>query len=95
MSINESLQKQKGNQQSTLPCSKKIKGQETVTPDDKMPAVALLSRRQVAQRWACCEHSVMRRKDLKPLRFNRRFLRYRLSDVKAIEAAAIAYEEGR
>lgn len=49
---------------------------------------ALLSRRQVAERWSCCEHTVARRKDLKPLRFNRRFLRYKLSDIEAIEAAA-------
>jgi len=50
----------------------------------------LLSRRQVAQRWACCEHTVARRRDLKPVRFNKRLLRYRLADVEAIEAAAIA-----
>jgi hypothetical protein len=48
----------------------------------------LLSRRQVAQRWGCCEHTVARRRDLKPLRFNDRLLRYRLEDVEAVERAA-------
>lgn len=48
----------------------------------------LLSRRQVARRWDCCEHTVARLDELKPLRFNKRFLRYRLEDIEAIEAAA-------
>jgi hypothetical protein len=48
----------------------------------------LLSRRQIAERWQCCEHTIARRKDLRPLRFNRRLIRYRLEDVEAIEAAA-------
>jgi hypothetical protein len=50
--------------------------------------VHLLTRRQVAERWSCCPHSVARRTDLKPVRFNKRFLRYRLSDIEAIERAA-------
>jgi hypothetical protein len=48
----------------------------------------LLSRRQVAQRWGCCDHTVARRKDLKPIRFNKRLIRYRLEDILSIEAAA-------
>jgi hypothetical protein len=54
------------------------------------PSAALLSRREVAERWRCCEHTVARRKDLKPLRFNSRLLRYRVQDIEAIEAAAAA-----
>lgn len=50
----------------------------------------LLSRRQVAQRWGCCEHTVARRKDLKPMRFNRRMIRYRIEDVEAVERDATA-----
>lgn len=49
----------------------------------------LLTRRELARRWACCEHTVARVKSLKPLRFNKRMLRYRIADVEAIEAAAI------
>jgi len=45
----------------------------------------LLSRRQVAERWGVCTHTLARRKDLTPIRFNRRLLRYRLSDVQALE----------
>lgn len=52
------------------------------------PAAVLLSRKEVAQRWHCCVASVARRKDLQPVRFTRRFLRYRLEDVEAVEAAA-------
>lgn len=59
-----------------------------VDPQSDQRISKLLSRRQVAQRWNCCEHTVARRKDLKPLRFNRRLLRYRLTDIEAIEAAA-------
>jgi len=32
---------------------------------------------------------VARRKDLKPLRFNGRMIRYRLADVEAVEAATV------
>lgn len=46
-----------------------------------------LTRRDVANRWNCCPHTVARRPDLTPIRFNRRLLRYRLEDVQAIEAA--------
>ena len=48
----------------------------------------LLTRHDVAKRWACCEHTVARCEELQPIRFNRRRLRYRLEDVLAIEAAA-------
>jgi hypothetical protein len=53
----------------------------------------LLTRRQLAQRWSCCPHTIARRKDLQPVRFGRRLLRYRLSDVEAVEAAAIGVAE--
>ena len=51
----------------------------------------LLSRRALAQRWGCCNETLKRREAtgvLKPVRFNQRMLRYRLSDIVAIEAAA-------
>ena len=51
----------------------------------------LLSRGAVAQRWECCIETIKRRERagiLKPIRFNQRMLRYRLSDILAIEAAA-------
>ena len=49
---------------------------------------ALLTRRQVAQRWNCCGHTIARMRNLRPVRFNRRLLRYRLEDIQAIETAA-------
>ena len=51
----------------------------------------LLSRRALAQRWSCCNETIKRRERqgiLKAIRFNTRLLRYRLSEVIAIEAAA-------
>lgn len=48
----------------------------------------LLTRRDVAKRWVCCEHTVARCEELKPIRFNQRRLRYRLGDVEAIEKSA-------
>ena len=50
-----------------------------------------MSRKQVCARWACCAMTLKRREVaglLKPVRFNQRMLRYRLSDILAIEAAA-------
>lgn len=52
------------------------------------PPGHLLTSRDVADRWSCCVHSVRRRKDLRPVRFNQRMLRYRLADIEAIERAA-------
>ena len=51
----------------------------------------LLSRGALAQRWECCIETIKRRERegiLKSIRFNQRLLRYRLSDIVAIEAAA-------
>jgi len=50
----------------------------------------LLSRRELAQRWNCCIHTIARRHDLQAVRFSRRLLRYRLKDIEAIEAAAVS-----
>lgn len=61
------------------------------TAQSNQPLAGLLSRKQVAQRWGCCEHTIARRTDLTPLRFNSRLLRYRLQDVQAVEAAATAH----
>ena len=54
------------------------------SPTGYVPEV-LLTRRQVAERWQVCEHTVARNRNLKPIRLNRRLLRYHLSDVEAIE----------
>jgi hypothetical protein len=51
----------------------------------------LLSRRAVADRWQTSVETVKRReKDglLKAIRFNQRLLRYKLSDIQALEAEA-------
>ena len=57
-------------------------------PRAGIPAEAFLSRRELAERWRCCVHTVARRQDLEAVRLGRRLLRYRLKDVEAIEAAA-------
>lgn len=51
----------------------------------------LLSRKQVCERWGCCTMTLRRREAaglIRPVRFNSRMLRYRLSDIVAIETAA-------
>ena len=51
----------------------------------------LLSRRAVAQRWQTSIETVKRREKeglLRAIRFNERLLRYKLSEIEAIEAAA-------
>jgi predicted site-specific integrase-resolvase len=51
----------------------------------------LLSRRAVANRWQTSVETIKRREKagvLKPIRFNQRLLRYKLSDIEALEAAA-------
>jgi len=51
----------------------------------------LLSRKAVADRWQTSVETVKRREKaglLKALRFNQRLLRYKLSEVEALEAAA-------
>lgn len=48
----------------------------------------LLSRKQVAEILGTCIHTVARNKELKPIRFNARLVRYRAEDVERyIEAA--------
>ncbi len=71
-------------------------GSSQNTPQANQPqAVAglsketLFSRRELAQRWNCCPHTIARRRDLEAVRLSRRLLRYRLKDIEAIEAAAI------
>lgn len=51
----------------------------------------LISRQKLSLRWRCCVETLKRREregKLKAIRFNQRMLRYRLSDIRAIEAAA-------
>src|SRR5579863_10207183 len=55
---------------------------------DTLAGEKLLSRRQVAERWGVCNHTVARRECLVPIRLGRRLLRYRLADVLAHEQSA-------
>jgi hypothetical protein len=57
-------------------------------PHAGLPSEILLSRKQLADRWGCCLHTIARNHHLEAVRLSRRLLRYRLSDVEAIEAAA-------
>ncbi len=55
----------------------------------------LLSRGELSRRWSCSTETLKRRERegvLKALRFNQRLLRYRLSDIVAIEGAAGGFE---
>jgi len=57
------------------------------------PETRLLSRRQIAVKEGVSVETIKRREKqglLTPIRFNSRLLRYRLSDVLAYEAAAVA-----
>jgi predicted DNA-binding transcriptional regulator AlpA len=55
------------------------------------PETRLVSRRQIAVKEGVSVETIKRREkqgSLKPIRFNSRLIRYRLSDVLAFEAAA-------
>ncbi len=59
----------------------------------QVPAISeqLLSRKAVAERWQTSVETVKRREKeglLRAIRFNERLLRYKLSEIEAIEAAA-------
>lgn len=57
----------------------------------------LLSRRALANRWNCCIETIKRRERegmLRAIRFNQRLLRYKLSEILAIEEAAAGGAEG-
>ena len=63
--------------------------QKTTTQDAN--SAVLVSRKQVCARWGCSTMTLKRREAegvLKAVRFNSRMLRYQLSDILAIEAAA-------
>ena len=68
-------------------------------PNDPTPAKKeeiLLSRKQLCRRWDCSFMTLYRREAaglLHPLRFNSRMMRYRLSEILAIEKAAAASTE--
>jgi hypothetical protein len=54
-------------------------------------AEQLLSRQAVADRWQTSRETIKRREKaglLKAIRFNSKLIRYKLSDVQALEAAA-------
>ena len=68
------------------------KGNTPLADDQFVPGPAssrLLTRRDLAARWACCPHTIARMNNLRAVRFNRRRLRYRIDDILAIEAAAV------
>jgi hypothetical protein len=51
----------------------------------------LLSRGELSTRWSCSRETLKRRERegiLRAIRFNQRLLRYKLSDILAIEASA-------
>ena len=52
--------------------------------------VRLITRKQLAERWQCDPATIMRRKDLMPLRLGESLIRYSLSQVEDIEAKAAA-----
>jgi len=54
-------------------------------------AERLLSRGELASRWSCSRETLKRRERegiLRAIRFNQRLLRYKLSDILAVEEAA-------
>jgi hypothetical protein len=53
------------------------------------PTAGLLSRAQVAQQLGVCTHTVARNKELRPLKFNSRLVRYRAEDVEQYIQSAI------
>jgi hypothetical protein len=57
----------------------------------------LVSRRTLAERWACSDETVKRRERaglLTPIRFSLRLIRYRLAEVLALEVRGIAKRGG-
>ena len=78
--------------ESTDSVADKRSAQSTFTkPALAMQGERFLSRSELALRWSCSGETVKRRtRDgiLHPLRFNRRFLRYRLSEVQLVEQHA-------
>lgn len=60
------------------------------------PSEQLLSRSALARRWGCCKETIKRRERegvLPAIRFNCRLVRYRLSDILAIEAGVKGGEQ--
>ena len=62
--------------------------QAGISPVGQQNLIGFLTRRQLAQRWGVCPHTIARRKDLRPVRLGRRLVRYRVEDVQAVEAGA-------
>lgn len=48
----------------------------------------IISRRETAVWIGVCVHTIQRNEFLKPIRFNRRLVRYRVGDVRAFIASA-------
>ena len=52
----------------------------------------LVTTAQLAKRWGVCVHTIRRNKDLKPIKLGRRLIRYRLSDIEALESEKMSTE---
>ena len=68
---------------------------KTKIENGKMPTftsreVRMITRKKLAERWQCDPATIMRSKDLKPLRLGESLIRYSLDEVEAIEAKAAA-----
>ncbi len=87
MNTNHILKSQIG----TLPDSHNSTNQPLAGLPHQHPAAngGLLSRAQVAQQLGVCPHTVARNKDLRPLKFNQRLIRYRAEDVQRYIESAI------
>lgn len=71
-----------------LKCGQAMKGNDQISEQ-------LLSRAQLRKRWSCSGETIKRRTKegvLYPLKFNQRFLRYRLGDIVRVEQQATGGE---
>jgi hypothetical protein len=63
---------------------KSFEQQEPGSPDNisNQPHAGLLTRKQVAAQLQTCVHTVARNKQLTPIKFSARLVRYRAADVE-------------
>ena len=68
----------------------KTKTESVIMPTVISREVRLITRKNLAERWDCNPFTIMRRKDLTPIRLGSTLIRYSLSQVEDIEAKAMA-----
>ena len=68
----------------------KENGQHLLAEASIQPLAGLLSRAEVARRLGVCVHTVARNKQLTPIKFNARLVRYRIEDVEQFIQSATA-----